>query len=324
MSKGETAVSSRRGAKPRIGLSADWGFHAGELAVQQRAGVRAEAARLEPMLEPGELGGGFAQFLAERTFAVLSARDGLGRLWASPLVGPAGFMAVDSPTSLLISASISDGDPLLGLPSGQPVGMIALEFALRRRVRLNGVLTEAGPGRLVIEVREAYGNCPQYIQQRVLRLDERTAGKPRAFREAAAFSAADADLIRRADTFFLGTTHPGRGNDASHRGGAPGFVRVEGNQLWWPDYRGNNMFNSFGNLAVDPEAALLFIDFGTGSTLHLSGTASVEWEQLGNPGDDDGTARRARFSLERLVAGHALPAHEIAHASYPRNPTVAG
>jgi hypothetical protein len=72
------------------------------------------------------------------------------------------------------------------------------------------------------------------------------------------------------------------------------------------------MFNSFGNLAVDPEAALLFIDFGTGNTLHLSGTASVEWQQSGSPGDDDGTGRRACLNLERLVAGHSLPAHEIA------------
>jgi hypothetical protein len=321
MSKGETAVTSRRGAKPQICLSADWGFHAGELAVQQRAGVRAEAARLEPMLEPGELGGGFGQFLAERTFAVLSARDGLGRLWASPLVGPAGFMAVDSPTSLLISASISDGDPLLGLASGQAVGMIALEFALRRRVRLNGVLTEAGPGRLVIEVREAYGNCPQYIQQRVLRLDERTAGKPRAVREAAAFSAADADLIRRADTFFLGTTHPGRGNDASHRGGAPGFVRVEGNQLWWPDYRGNNMFNSFGNLAVDDSVALLIPDFAAGRMLQVSGTAVLEWGEPGEPGDDGGTGRRVRLEVAEAVVG-GLPVRAEAVEASPANPSV--
>jgi uncharacterized protein len=316
------AMSGKPRAKPNVSLPADWGFHGGELAVQQRAGVRAEAARLEPMLEPGELGAGLAQFLAERTFAVISARDGSGRLWVSPLAGPAGFITVYSPTSLLIAAPVSDGDPLLGLPAGQSVGMITLEFALRRRVRLNGILIEASPGRLLIEVREAYGNCPQYIQQRVLRLDERTEAQPRSCREATAFSAADAELIRQADTFFLGTTHPERGNDASHRGGAPGFVRVEGNQLWWPDYQGNNMFNSFGNLTVDPEAALLFVDFGSGDTLHLSGTASVEWRQPGEPDDEDGTGRRARFNLERLVAGHSLSAHEIAHASYPRNPKV--
>jgi uncharacterized protein len=197
------AMSGRPRAKPQVPLPADWGFHGGELAVQQRAGVRAEAARLEPMPEPGELGAGFTQFLAERTFAVISARDRSGRLWVSPLAGPAGFMTVYSPTSLLIAVPISDGDPLLGPSAGQSVGMIALEFALRRRVRLNGTLIEASPGRLVIEVREAYGNCPQYIQQRVLRLDERTVAYPRSSREAIAFSAADAEIIRQADTFAV-------------------------------------------------------------------------------------------------------------------------
>jgi len=53
-------------------------------------------------------------------------------------------------------------------------------------------------------------------------------------------------MIAASDTFFLGTTHPVRGSDASHRGGPAGFVRVDGDQLWWPDYPGNNLFNSFG------------------------------------------------------------------------------
>jgi hypothetical protein len=125
-------------------------------------------------------------------------------------------------------------------------------------------------------------------------------------------------------TFFLGTAHPERGADASHRGGAPGFVRVEGNQLWWPDYPGNNLFNSFGNLAVNPEAALLFIDFGTGAVLHLSGTASIEWDPVGAPGDDGRTGRRARFDLQRLVADRFLPVHEVAYRPYPRNPELTG
>lgn len=63
------------------------------------------------------------------------------------------------------------------------------------------------------------------------------------------------------------------GADASHRGGAPGFVRVDESGFWWPDYPGNNLFNSLGNLAVNPEAALLFFHFTAGRILHLSGTA---------------------------------------------------
>jgi predicted pyridoxine 5'-phosphate oxidase superfamily flavin-nucleotide-binding protein len=298
-------------------------FHDGELAVQRRAGVRDEAARLAPMLAPAELRGGLAAFLADRTFAVLAARDRAGRLWASPLTGAPGFLAVTSPTTLQVTAAPPAGDPLHGLSAGQQAGLIAIEFAARRRVRLNGTLTEAGQGRLVLDVEQAYGNCPQYIQQRLLARDDagQAADQDQA-RHGTALDAADAGLIGRADTFFLGTAHPERGADASHRGGPPGFVRVEGNQLWWPDYPGNNMFNSFGNLAVNPEAALLFIDFAAGGTLHLSGTASVEWSQPGRPGDDGRTGRRGRFTLERLVFGRLPRAREVAHRPYPRNPEL--
>ena len=66
---------------------ADVGFHAGELAVQHRAGVEAQAARLVRMLEPVELDGGIARFLADRTFAALTGRDGGGQLWVTPLTG---------------------------------------------------------------------------------------------------------------------------------------------------------------------------------------------------------------------------------------------
>ena len=62
----------------------------------------------------------------------------------------------------------------------------------------------------------------------------------------------DIELIRSADTLFLGTTHLERGNDASHRGGPADFVYADHETVEWPDYPGNNMFNSFGNLAVDP------------------------------------------------------------------------
>jgi uncharacterized protein len=305
----------------------DWssagGFHAGELAVQRRAGVETEAARLAPMLEPAELRGGLAAFLADRTFAVLAARDLAGRLWVSPLIGPTGFLTVTSPTTLQVTAVIPAADPLHGLPPGQQVGIIAVEFASQRRVRLNGTLTQAGEGRLVVDVDQAFGNCPQYIQQRVLARDDASQETdPEKARHGTAFDTADAGLIRGADTFFLGTAHPERGTDVSHRGGTPGFVRVEGNRLWWPDYPGNNMFNSFGNLAVNPEAALLFIDFGTGVTLHLSGTASIEWSQAGAPGDDGRTGRRGRFDLQRLITGRLLPAHEVAHRPYRRNPEL--
>jgi len=87
------------------------------------------------------------------------------------------------------------------------------------------------------------------------------------------------EAIARSDTFFLATAHPVAGADASHRGGMPGFVRVLGpTQLVWPDYSGNSMFQSLGNLAVNPRAGILFMDFAAGSTLQLTGEARVIWD----------------------------------------------
>ncbi len=303
---------------------ADAGFHAGELAVQQRAGTREEAARLSPMLDPAELLGGIVTFLADRTFAAITARDPGGRLWTSPLSGPPGFLTAISPTTLAIHARLPEGDPLHGLPAGQQAGLVVVEFAARRRVRVNGTLTATNGGILLIEVEQAYGNCPQYIHQRVLAQVGPGQGDPVDVRRDAVLSPDDAGLLHAADTFFLGTTNPERGSDTSHRGGAPGFVRVDGGRLWWPDYPGNNLFNSFGNLAVDPAAALLFLDFDTGRTLQLSGTAEVDFDAAGRPGDDGQTGRRAVFTLERLVAGRLMPARQVAHSPYPRNPALTG
>jgi hypothetical protein len=300
------------------------GFHAGELAVQHQAGVEAEAARLEGMLEPVALGGGIVKFLADRTFAALTARDRAGLLWITPLSGPPGFVAVTSPTTLEVHAEPLAGDPLHELPADQPVGLVVVEFATRRRVRINGTLIQAGNGSLVLQVEQAYGNCPQYIQARKLAPGSIGPGDAGDVRRGTAFALEDVKLIRRSDTFFLGTTHPDRGSDASHRGGPRGFVRVDGNQLWWPDYPGNNMFNSFGNLAIDPETALVFLDFRTGRTLQLTGAAEIEWDALGQPGDDGHTGRRARFTLRHLVAGHLLAVRQVAHSPYPRNPRLSG
>lgn len=283
--------------------------------------MRREAARLTGMLEPPELRGGIVGFLARCTFAALTGRDAAGHLWVSPLAGEPGVFAVDSPTELSARVTLPDGDPLHALPADQPVGLVFMDFAARRRIRVNGTLTRSEGGRLRVEAEQAFGNCPKYIQQRLL-----SPGRPAAAGSVRTGDALDADdvaLISDADTFFLGTVNRERGADASHRGGPPGFVRVDdATRLRWPDYTGNNLFNSFGNLAVNPEAALLFLDFTSGRALHLSGTAEVEWGEAGRPGDDDHTGRLVRFALQRLVTGDLAATHEVAHRPYPHNPAV--
>lgn len=250
------------------------GFHSGELAVQERAGVRQLAQRLAPMLAPPDLSGGAGRFLAGRDLVVITARGRDGRLWTSPLLARPGFLTGHT-ASLHVNAAPHKGDPLHDLPAGQPVGMVAIDFPARRRMRVNGTLTRVDGG-LHIEVEQAFGNCPQHINPAHRFPPEPLA--PLADRTR---------LITGADTFFLGTIHPVRGADASHRGGPAGFVHLDGDDLWWDDLPGNNLFNSLGNIAVDDETSLLFLDFETGARLHLSGRARIEWT---------GTDRRVRFT----------------------------
>jgi predicted pyridoxine 5'-phosphate oxidase superfamily flavin-nucleotide-binding protein len=287
-------------------VAASLGFHEGELAVQRRAGVGAQAARLSPMLAPPDLNGGASRFLGERDIAFMTARDRDYRLWTSPLIGAPGFLEGEGAT-LRIHATPSATDPLIEVPAGQPVGLLAIDFASRRRMRVNGTLTVVGGGELEIAADQAFGNCPQYIQQRRLDHGERAVAGDAAMRSSTTLTPEQTRLIEHADTFVLGTIHPERGADASHRGGTPGFVRVEGGELWWPDYPGNNMFNSLGNLAADGTAALLFIDFTSGATLHLSGVASIDWIDPGSAGDDGGTGRRIRLTPRHIVSGQVLP-----------------
>jgi uncharacterized protein len=278
------------------------GFHEGEIATQRRAGVEADAKRLEKMLDSAHLSEGAARFLGLQRFAALTGRDGEDVLWISPLAAPPGFLQGKG-NLLRVSTVPREGDPLHRMPIGQQVGLIAIDFAARRRMRINGTLVSGDNANMTLRIDQAYGNCPQYIHRRDLNLSTIDATHSADARHATYLDAADRAMIAAADTFFLGTTHPIRGSDASHRGGPAGFVRVDSaDRLWWPDYPGNNMFNSFGNLAVDNEAALLFLDFAAGATLQVSGTAQVEWTSPGAVGDDGGVGRRVAFSVGAVVA----------------------
>jgi len=283
------------------------GFHSGELAVQRQAGVDAQAARLTPMLAHGRLRAGMAAFVSAAPFAAIAARDRAGRLWTSPLLGPPGFLRAATPTTLRVNTSVPNADPLHGLPPGQPVGVIAIDFVTRRRVRINGLLAATDGNGLTIAVDQAYGNCPRYIRRHRIHID----GSPRDNRaqmyHGDTLQPSDIRIVEAADTFFLGTTHAAAGNDASHRGGPPGFVRVAPGQLWWPDYQGNNMFNSLGNLSLDPTAALLFLDFRAGIAVHLSGSATVGWDAPTVISDDTRTGRRVQFVAEQVITT-AMPA----------------
>jgi len=249
-------------------------FHSGEREVQRRAGVAAEAQAvgrgIGHTLTPH-----VARFLARQRLAVAASLDAEGRVWASPLTGPAGFLSAADPSRLFVAALPIPGDPLSPNLAQRPeLGLLVIDPQTRQRMRFNG-RARLSPDGLNLELQQVYGNCPKYIQLR--EADPDGVAGPEAPRVSSTLDARQRATIGNADTLFIGSFHPEGGADASHRGGFPGFVRVLGDdRLAFPDYPGNNMFNTLGNLVGYPRAGLLFVDFATGDVLQVTARARLE------------------------------------------------
>ena len=252
-------------------------FHQGELEVQRRAGVAANAEKIGRSIhrEIPELARRFAE---ERRFAILGAADADGRVWATLLQGPPGFLSVPAADRLHVAARPRSDDPLAAALAGPTdVGLLLIEPASKRRMRLNGRATPGGAGGLDIETREVYANCPRYIHPRTVSLPEPTGRTRRDHTDR--LTASQASWLSTADTLFIATRHGAAGADVSHRGGEPGFVRVpDSRHVLIPDYSGNMMFNTLGNITADGRAGLLLVDFASGRMLQLTGRATIWWD----------------------------------------------
>lgn len=87
------------------------------------------------------------------------------------------------------------------------------------------------------------------------------------------------DFIESRDFFFLSTVNAAGEPTVSHKGGAPGFVRViDESTLAFPHYDGNGMFLSMGNVAASTKIGMLFIDFETPHRVRVQATATIETE----------------------------------------------
>jgi uncharacterized protein len=265
-------------------------FHSGEVDVQARLGVRGEAERVGRIIG-SEIPLAVWPFLREQRTAIVGSVDDEGRPWASLLTGPSGFVEAADSDLLRIAAAPVPGDPLAANLRARPeLGVLLIDLAARRRMRLNGRSFVSREG-IFLLTDAVYGNCNKYIQKR--RLVGDAAAAPGAVARASSLDERTRAVVSGADTFFIASWHPRGGADASHRGGRPGFVRVRDERtLELPDYPGNNMFNTLGNLVEHPHAGLLFVDFATGDLLQLTARAEVLF----------GPETSVRFSIEEVRA----------------------
>ncbi len=277
-------------------------FHRGELAVQTRFDVREQADYIGQNVFHDHLPAEDGVFLAQLPFVLIGAIDSEDHPWASILMGRPGFITSPDSHMLEINAERVFGDPLTsGLSPGTQVGLLGIEYHSRRRYRITGKISKIKDQSISIGIGYAYFNCPQYIQSRNYELLPAidTVGEARATRQIGNLDSQARQLITAADHFYIATHFSenaednSHGADVSHRGGKPGFVCVEDDhRLTFPDFLGNNLFNTVGNILVNPRAGLLFIDFKRGDLLYLTGEAEVIW---------DGDEKRAFVGAERLV-----------------------
>jgi len=295
-------------------------FHQGEQMLQARAGKRDKMAAIGARVIRPYLPDQHREFYAQLPFLVAGGVAADGWPWASIISGAPGFVHSPNPTTLQIQQAAVQrlqqrqdplGDALSGV--GNPVGLLGIELATRRRNRVNGHIIAGSKCAIALHVDQAFGNCPKYIHARSVTYVLENAEHQETSEQHQAMPLTQLDtnaatLIAHADTFFVASYIPqtdsnstcaSEGVDVSHRGGKPGFVKVKNHTLTIPEFMGNFQFNTLGNFLINPKAGLVFLNFKTGELLLLTGT--VELLQQHDPliRDFKGAQHGWRFSFKK-------------------------
>ena len=285
-------------------------FHKGEQLAQERVGVRDKVEKLGRQVIRDHLPDQHREFYGELPFVILGTVDDEGRPWASLVPGRPGFMTTPDARTLDVGIQPLFGDLLNDtLRPGTDIGVLGIQPDARRRNRLTGRIDSVRSGGFTVSVHHTFGNCPQYIQTRTVEVltEIDTPERERKLVRSDRFDETARRLIEQADTLFIATAHvdgdepASQGADVSHRGGRPGFVRIENDRtLVFPDFSGNFHFNTVGNILVNPQAGFLFADFESGDLVYLSGTAEIVWN-----GQDvaafAGAERLIRFQADMVI-----------------------
>ncbi|NOX30008.1 MAG: pyridoxamine 5'-phosphate oxidase family protein [Actinobacteria bacterium] len=298
-------------------------FHPGEVEVQVASAsdpvlYEQWAARsLLPDLNDSEV-----RFVQGCTFAAAATVDENGTPWASPLLAiGARLFTVEASSVVAIAGHPDNGDPLLGnLNRTGQLGVLFFDPSRRRRAKSMGTAEVRATGEICYSLTRNFGLCPKYIHKRSHEPATDPA-EPSAATSATSLSAADCVQLSRTDTVFLASFYPDHGADVTHRGGSPGFLKVDGSSIEIPDYVGNGMFNTLGNLRADPRLALTDVDLFTGRTIHTTGSATVSDHP--DPVRHPGANRVIQLEVDQVVVSHANVGTWTNLEASPHNPPLA-
>ena len=292
-------------------------FSEGERYMQQLTGEQETAFRnariVKPVIVPQ-----LYDFIKTRQVFFIASIDGQGRVWASVLSGRTGFVITDQPNYLCIDPDlvVSNANDIFwkNIQFQSEVGILFIDLISRMRYRINGTIIAKNNGYLV-EVDQAFANCPKYIQRRQINTDDSSS------------TSLGQDLrawVKRMDTFFVASADKHMSLDISHKGGNPGFIQWMGDDvLRIPDYTGNSMFMTLGNFYENPEAGLLFVDFTNGETVQMTGHVTFSINKNGTENFNGQPDRFWDFTIGQVRFDKSLPNFSTALIDYsPYNPPV--
>src|SRR5579859_2172885 len=205
-------------------------WHEGELVLQRSIGVDEALSDIGAKVVRPYLTEQHRDFFPQLPFAVLGTVDPSGDVWATLRAGRPGFLSSPDPERLDLALRPESWDPAeAGIQDGLPIALLGIQLTTRRRNRLNGPVKERTSRGFSIAVGQSFGNCPKYITLRGEAEPAEESVEPPQKLER--LDEAARRMIGEAKTFFVASYATGsdgqRQVDVSHRGGEPGFVRID-------------------------------------------------------------------------------------------------
>ncbi|KAI4133766.1 MAG: hypothetical protein LQ341_006137 [Variospora aurantia] len=278
-------------------------WHQGEDVMQRTMRVPGQGNPTNPFLTPNG-----ARLIQSSPLLALGTLDDTGRPWTTLLGGEAGF-ARPLAQSIVGIRTLVDAvyDPVIGSLLGRKsqdnpvdpstkhhaVSALAIALATRDRYKLAGKLVAGdldqwakdsdggqvppAEAQMVIKIDGSLGNCPKYLNKKQI---ISAVPQPALVSSTLPLPAEAIHLLAKADLFFITSSYDGSSMSTNHRGGPPGFVRVMQNDrssttLVYPEYSGNRLYQTLGNLWVTPKAGIVIPDFDNGNVLYLTGSTEI-------------------------------------------------
>ncbi len=277
-------------------------FSKGELYVQELAGEAEIAQTRTHMAQNNRLDNFSARFIQSQLLFNITSINENDQVWISFLIGKPNLIEIIDAFTIRINKTliISPLEDVFfeNIKVNKQVGLLFIDWETSRRFRLNGKIVE-DENYLTINIQEIYGICPKYIQKRSFQYTNKIV-KVFNLKKGTEITNNQKLLIEKANTFFLGTRGLSNKADASHKGGKAGFVKfINNNTLKIPDYSGNSMFNSLGNIYENPNSGLVFFDYESNKMLQLTGKGEIMFHQK-NKLDLKESGNTGRFWLFKI------------------------